>query len=58
MRDARVGGHRRGFPRNPRDWKDFKTEIVTAIATAGYTYVTDMGTALFQLAGSGDHSDS
>ena len=57
MRDARVGGHRRGSPRNTRDWKDVKTEIVKAIATAGYTCVTDMGTALFQLAGSGDHSE-
>lgn len=53
---AAITIHGEKFTGNPRDWKDAKTEIVTAIANAGCTFVMDAGTTLFQLAGSGDHS--
>jgi hypothetical protein len=49
--------HGEKFTGNPCDWKDAKTEIGTAIANAGCTFVMDAGTTLFQLDGSGDHSD-
>jgi hypothetical protein len=54
---ATITIHGEKFTGNPRDWKDAKTEIGTAIANAGCTFVMDAGTTLFQLAGSGDHSD-
>jgi hypothetical protein len=54
---ATITIHGDKFTGNARDWKDAKTEIVTAIANAGCTFVVDAGTTLFQLAGSGDHSD-
>jgi hypothetical protein len=48
---ATITIHGEKFTGNPRDWKDAKTEIVTAIANAGCTFVMDAGTTLFQLAG-------
>jgi hypothetical protein len=54
---AAISIHGEKFTGNPREWKDANTEIVTAIANAGCTFVMDAGTTLFQLAGSGDHSD-
>ncbi len=54
---AVIVNHGEKFTDNQRDWKDAKTEMVTAIANADCTFVMDAGTILFQLAGSGDHSD-
>ncbi len=41
--------HREKFTGNSRDWKDAKTEIVTAIANDGCTFVMDAGSTLFSL---------
>jgi hypothetical protein len=57
MAMAAITIHGEKFTGNPRDWKDAKTEIVTAIANAGCTFVMDAGTTLCQLAGSGDASE-
>jgi hypothetical protein len=43
------------FSGKPGDWADVKTEIVSAIETADYSYITKMGAHLFSVAGSGDH---
>jgi hypothetical protein len=48
-----IGGDK--FSGKPGDWADVKTEIVSAIETAGYSYITKMGAHLFSTAGSGDH---
>ena len=48
-----IGGDK--FSGKPGDWADIKTEIVSAIETAGYSYITKMGAHLFSVAGSGDH---
>ena len=48
-----IGGDK--FSGKPGDWADVKTEIVSAIETAGYSYITKMGAHLFSAAGSGDH---
>jgi hypothetical protein len=37
------------------DWADIKTESVSAIESAGYSYITKMGAILFHFAGSGNH---
>ena len=50
-----IGGDK--FCGNPAQWADVKTEIVSATANAGFSQITEMGTALFQIAGSGEHSD-
>ena len=36
-----IGGDK--FSGKPGDWADIKTEIVSAIETAGYSYITKMG---------------
>jgi hypothetical protein len=48
-----IGGDK--FSGKPGDWADVKTEIVSEIETAGYSYITKMGAHLFRVAGSGDH---
>jgi hypothetical protein len=48
-----IGGDR--FSSKPGDWADVKTEIVSAIETAGYSYITKMVAHLFSVSGSGDH---
>jgi hypothetical protein len=48
-----IGGDK--FSGKPGDWADVKREIVSAIETAGYSYITKMGAYLFSVAGSGDH---
>ncbi len=48
-----IGGDK--FSGKPSDWADVKTEIVSAIETAGYSYITKMGAHLFSVDGSGDH---
>jgi hypothetical protein len=50
-----IGGDK--FSGKPGDWADVKTEIVSAIEAAGYSYITKMGAYLFNVAGSGDRSD-
>ena len=50
-----IGGDK--FCGNSAQWADVKTEIVSATANAGFSQITEMGTALFQIAGSGEHSD-
>ena len=48
-----IGGDK--FSGKPGDWADIKTEIVSAIETASYSYFTKMGAHLFSADGSGDH---
>jgi hypothetical protein len=48
-----IGGDE--FSGKPGDWADVKTEIVSEIETAGYSYITKMRAYLFSAAGSGDH---
>jgi hypothetical protein len=49
-----IGGDK--FSGNPCDWTDVKTEIVSTIEGAGYSYITKMGAYLFNVAGSvSDH---
>jgi hypothetical protein len=48
-----IGGDK--FSGKPGDWADVKTEIVSAIETVGYSYITKMGAHLFSAPGSGDH---
>ena len=43
------------FSGKPDGWADVKTEIVSAIETARYSYITKMGAYLFNVTGSGDH---
>jgi hypothetical protein len=53
--DRRNGDRRDKFSSKSSDWADVKTEIVSAIETACYSYITKMGAHLFSVAGSGDH---
>ena len=39
-----IGGDK--FSGKPGDWADVKTEIVSAIETASYSYITKMGAHL------------
>ena len=50
---AGIGGEK--FSGKPSDWPDTKTEIIAWFAASGYSYIPQMGTSLFHLAGSGDH---
>ena len=43
-----IGGDK--FSGKPGDWADVKTEIVSAIETAGFSYITKMGAYLFSVA--------
>jgi hypothetical protein len=48
-----IGGDQ--FSGKSGDWADAKTKIVSTIANAVFSYITDMGAALFRYAGSGNH---
>ena len=50
---AGIGGEK--FSGKSSDWPDTKTEIIAWFAASGYSYIPQMGTSLFHLAGSGDH---
>jgi hypothetical protein len=45
-----IGGDK--FSGKPGDWADVKPDMVSAIETAGYSYITKMGAYLFSVAGS------
>ena len=50
---AGIGGER--FSGKPSDWPDTKTELIAWFAAHGFSYIPQMGTCLFHLAGSGDY---
>ena len=49
-----VGGDK--FSGKTAELADVKTEIVSAIANAVFSYITEMDTVLFHFAGPGDHN--
>jgi hypothetical protein len=49
-----VGGDK--FSGKTAELADVKTEIVSAIANAVFSYITEMDTVIFHFAGSGDHN--